>query len=110
MLGKSRRVPDKMNFTVLGQNCKLVAAALDGANRKRQEPSLRPDQQEASTMAEKLDLTLEFHGDQSEFETPSPPAIDLSICDFGPLPSTDEPLRGRVLPDCSREVAEIRFR
>lgn len=110
MHGKSRREPDKMKFTVLGQNSKLVAAALDGASRKRQDPSLLSDQQETPTMVEKLDITLEFQGDHREFGAPFPPVIDLSICGLDPQPSADEPMRGRVLPDCSREVAEIRFR
>ncbi|XP_077211102.1 SNF2 domain-containing protein / helicase domain-containing protein isoform X2 [Tasmannia lanceolata] len=108
--GRSRREPEKMNFAVLGQSSKLVATALNDANRKRQEPLLRPSHQEGLSVAEQLDITVELLDDQGEFVSPLPLLVNLSVCGSYPPLLTDEPPTGSLLPESSCNTAENRLR
>ncbi|XP_010242799.1 PREDICTED: protein PHOTOPERIOD-INDEPENDENT EARLY FLOWERING 1 isoform X2 [Nelumbo nucifera] len=108
----TREPPGSINLAIVGQNSKLVAAALHDANSKQQDDLVFPSDQRDETMAtsEQLEVTLEFQGDGDDCSTPLPPFLHLSICGLNSPPLADDQAVGKVFLGSSHDIAEDRFR
>ncbi|KAK9276401.1 hypothetical protein L1049_005934 [Liquidambar formosana] len=102
--------PEKM--TNLGHGSRLLAAALHEANSRRLDDrvSLSDRREEASSIPEQLEITLEFPRERVDSMIPLPSVINLSIYGLDSPPSAHKPAGEDQLLKSSVNMAENRFR
>lgn len=101
----------KQAFDNLSFCSKLIASALCDDHRSQQDEKVSMcSQREAPVVQEKLDITLEFPGNQYDITTPMPSIVPLSI--FGPdsAPSLNMKIQQENQLRSSQHLAENRFR
>lgn len=102
----------RIKFTNLGQNRKLLFAALNEASCSSQEDRVSHSgpREDSLVITEQLDVTLEFPRELNDSITPFPPAINLPVygsdsqTSVNKVPGEDNHLK------VTQDVAESRFR
>ncbi|KAJ4847374.1 Protein PHOTOPERIOD-INDEPENDENT EARLY FLOWERING 1 [Turnera subulata] len=102
----------KMKFTNLKQSSKLLATALHDANTRRPDDRvyLPSHKEDAPSMTEQLEITLEFQKQEDDSLIPFPSLINLSLPGSDPTASLIEDTREDHHLRPSNDVAESRFR
>ncbi|XP_052172511.1 protein PHOTOPERIOD-INDEPENDENT EARLY FLOWERING 1 isoform X2 [Diospyros lotus] len=111
-IGSMREPSEKMAFTNLLQSSKLVAAALSDADSAQCDDRaliLNP-REEASVVADQLEITLEPQTGGSDPMIPLPLVINLSIWETDPPPYPCMPAGAEQHLRSSQSMAENRFR
>lgn len=108
----SYRKPEKINMTNLSRCSKLLAAALTDTSRTRQDDPIAVSdrREEASSIPEQLEITLQFQGLEWDLMNPLPSVINLSLYGSDSPHSANKPgVEDRHLRS-SGNMAENRFR
>ncbi|XP_031278129.1 protein PHOTOPERIOD-INDEPENDENT EARLY FLOWERING 1-like [Pistacia vera] len=102
----------RIKFINLGQNCKLLFAALNEAScsSKEDRVSLSGPREDSRVITEQLDVTLEFPRELNDSMTPFPPAIDLSVYGSDSQSSVNKVAGEDNHLKVTQDVAESRFR
>lgn len=99
-------------FSNLGQNSRLLAAALHNVGSRKQDDKASHSNhgKDISAHAERLEITLEFQGEMGENLASMPSILNLSIIGSDPLQSASEDEGEALHLRTSNDVAENRFR
>ncbi|XP_062112226.1 protein PHOTOPERIOD-INDEPENDENT EARLY FLOWERING 1 isoform X3 [Humulus lupulus] len=82
-----REPGERLKFIILGKSSRIVAAALDNVDSRKQDDKASPSNhsRDISANTERLDITLEFQGEMGDTLASLPSILNLTIIGSDPL-------------------------